>query len=356
MNVLIVKIAAIGDVVMALSMVDAIYKKDSNAKITWLCGKAVEPLLRSLNSINELFVIDESKLLAGNHFEQMSVLLKVWKRLFGRRFDLIVTGNPDPRYRLLSLTTIGKERRSFTRNGTRLWPVKGRYHGSEYIRLITDIDGPDAEPGYLPRVTLPLREEIRSQLNLDSAPRIAIAPGGAKNVLNDSSLRRWPITSYVTLARRFIKDGIQVILTGAVSDEWVREKFSQLPVLDLIGNTTLVDLVGLYELCDLVITHDSSPLHLALLAGTPVVALFGPTNPREFVPRTDLVTILWGGEHLACRPCYDGKTYADCNNNVCMQSISVDMVYKAVKELLLNKKERKYSSSSIMDGHSHKKN
>jgi heptosyltransferase-2 len=62
-------------------------------------------------------------------------------------------------------------------------------------------------------------------------------------------------------------------------------------------------------------------MHLAFLARTPTIALFGPTRPTERLPHDVRARMLWGGAHLACRPCYDGRDYAPCPNNVCIQAI-----------------------------------
>jgi heptosyltransferase-2 len=76
-------------------------------------------------------------------------------------------------------------------------------------------------------------------------------------------------------------------------------------------------------------------MHVAVLAGTPLVALFGPTDPRWFIDDTRKSTrVLWGGENLACRPCYDGKNFAPCTDNLCLKSISAGQVYTVAKEML----------------------
>ncbi|MCD6250038.1 MAG: glycosyltransferase family 9 protein, partial [candidate division Zixibacteria bacterium] len=120
---------------------------------------------------------------------------------------------------------------------------------------------------------------------------------------------------------------------GGPGDEWIITSFADLKVIDLVGKTSLVELVALYRKCDAVITHDSGPMHLAGLAGAPLVALFGPTNPYEKVPRNGLHEILWGGEDLACRPCYDGKGYDNCQDNLCMKQISVVEVFNAINSV-----------------------
>ena len=132
-------------------------------------------------------------------------------------------------------------------------------------------------------------------------------PGGAKNVLRESALKRWPVQHYVAVARALLADGLDVALVGNSDDEWVRPHFAGMGVTDLMGGASLPETLDLFANSDLVIAHDTGPMHLARLVGARLIALFGPTSPSNFVLPDDATTVLWGGEHLACRPCYDGK-------------------------------------------------
>ncbi|HVZ80629.1 MAG TPA: glycosyltransferase family 9 protein [bacterium] len=331
MRVLVIKIGAVGDVVMALSGVEAARDRWPNAHITWLCGRTVEPLLRVYGHVDEVIGVDDVGLLRGNLAEKIKVLIGVWARLFLRSFDLVVTGHSDRRYRWLSVTARAKERRGFD---DRLNLVPGRYHGDEYARLIL---GQDYPTGRLFRPA-PLRPsldpELEKAIPADGHPLIAFAPGGAKNILRDDSLRRWPVGHYAELAAKLLAGGYQVVLTGAESDRWILEYFKGLGVVDLVGKTTVTDLIAVYGKCRLVVTHDSGPMHLAALAGARVLALFGPTIPSEKVPLGGLVHSLWGGEELPCRPCYDGRNYAKCSRNICLEDIGVERVLAEAKGIL----------------------
>ncbi len=333
-KVLIVKIAAVGDVVMALAMLEPFLQKDPDAQITWVCGKTVEPLLRQVGKIHELIVVDEAKLLKGGFIPKALALAGVWAKLLGRRFDLAVTGHSDPRYRLLSLPASAAIRRGFGKQADgRTGPVSGRYHADEYARLATGADGPTAVKASIPILRLPLPAELE-QILQPGKKIVALAPGGARNILRDDALRRWPLENYAQLAEKFLRDGFQVLVTGSLSDFWIRESFKNMAVTDLVGQTPLPDLIALYGKCHLVVTHDSGPLHLAVASGVPVLALFGPTVPMEKVPVSEKVSVIWGGEHLACRPCYDGKNYADCNDNQCLKSVGVERVYAEASRML----------------------
>ncbi len=341
MKVLIVKIGLLGDVVTALPMIPAARSLDPEVTITWLCGQAVAPLLRAVDGLDELLVVDERLLLAGTPLERVSELAGVWYRLLGRRFDLIASGTRDFRYELLSLTARARARRSFRRRSGRPGFIAGRYRGDEHARLVTNLDGVQAQRFAFPAVRAELPTGLASRLKNLPRPAIAIAPGGATNFLKDDSaagsrrpLARWPLESYVLLAQRLLERGWSVVLTGAQSDLWVSAAFDHLHVLNLIGETNVTDLLALYDQCDAVVTHDSGPLHIAVLAETPLVALFGPTNPAEVVPSSPKIRALWPGRELACSPCYDGRNYAPCQDNVCMRSISVKAIMKALDELL----------------------
>jgi heptosyltransferase-2 len=337
-KVLIIKLAAIGDVIMALPMIEEVRKSDPNTGITWLCGRTIAPLLHEIGGIDDVIAIDDSRLLSANLFGRFRTLLSIWIRLFGRKFNLVVIGHADWRYRLLTLTLRADIIRTFTRDRGRLWPIPGRHHADEYVRLITGYDGPESVPITPLNISPPLPERLKEKLQATSySSSIAIAPGGAKNVLHEDALRRWPLADYAALADMLIRAGHRVVLTGAPDDAWVRESFDGLPVIDFIGETNLIELIALYHSCDVVVTHDSGPMHLAGLAGTPLVALFGPTNPYEKVPHDTRTKIIWGGENLACRPCYDGRTYADCRDNQCLKSISPDRIFEAVGNILKNK-------------------
>jgi heptosyltransferase II len=152
-------------------------------------------------------------------------------------------------------------------------------------------------------------------------------------------LRRWPLANYVALTRVLLGRGYEVVLTGSAEDAWVRESFGELlhtqsGVKDLIGRTSLPELVATYDACDAVVTHDTGSLHVAGISKAAVLAIFGPTNMGNFLPRRERVRGVWGGERLACRPCYDGREFAACPRNVCMEDVGVERVVRELEDLL----------------------
>jgi heptosyltransferase-2 len=318
---------------MALPMVETLRQKEPSAYITWVCGRGIEDLLKAYGKIDELIPIDEAVLLKGGPFARLRVVLALWAKLLFRRYDLVVTGYADFRYRLLSWTVWAEKRRSFDRKKSRPQPIPGRYFGDEYVRLVTDIDGPSAIQCHIPKIQIPLSKSLQAILVTSKrVKRVALVPGGAKNILRDDAVRRWPLENYKKLGFSFLKEGFQVLVVGAATDAWVSETFQNSKIINLVGKTDLKELVSVFNICDLVVSHDSGPMHVAILAGAPTVALFGPTNPFEKTRKQNRV--IWGGAELACRPCYDGRNYADCKNNLCMKSIAVEKVREVSLQML----------------------
>ena len=322
-TVLIVKLAAIGDVVMALPMITALRAQDPATHITWLCGTTVAPLLERVEGIDELVTIDDVAVLAGNQARKAQAVIAGWSALSGRRFDLVLTAHSDPRYRMLAARVRARERRWLGERRPRPRLVPGRYHGDEYVRLVTDVDDGTAVRYAAPALRATLDAAVAERLAaIDARRLIALAPGGASNPARDNPLRRWPLERYVELARLLTANGDAVLLTGGDDDRWVRAAFEGVGVIDIVGATTLPGLAALFARCAAVVTHDSGPLHIARLVDAPVVGLFGPTAPSSVVRGAERLIALWPGVELPCAPCYDGQEFAACASNRCLQRIA----------------------------------
>lgn len=318
---------------MSLAMLERIDKVYPNAEITWVCGKIVEPVLREVKRINKLIVINERKLLSGNSFQKISVLTSIWKKLFNQKYDLVVNGHSDKRYNLLNLTVRKLKFKKYIQNSGRTI-IPGRYYAADYAKLIDGVDDYKMTPAVLPKlvVDVPEKDILLSKMK---GKKVILNPAGAKNLLNGGEVRRWPIEYYVKLAEDLIKSNVNVIIVGNENDKWIDEYFQGLSVLNLTGDSNLLDLLCLYNNSDLFITHDTGPFHLAKLTNIKILALFGPTLPYSFFNHPDeQVSTLWKGDELTCSPCYNGKSFADCNNNICMKNLSVEEVTRTAKSML----------------------
>jgi ADP-heptose:LPS heptosyltransferase len=102
--------------------------------------------------------------------------------------------------------------------------------------------------------------------------------------------------------------------------------------LDLIGKTSLLQLGAVLDRCDLLVSGDTGPLHLATAVKTPVLALFGAINPFRTGPVGDGHRVL-RHEELPCVPC----VAKSCTNPIdleCMERITPAEVFEAVVEML----------------------
>lgn len=152
-------------------------------------------------------------------------------------------------------------------------------------------------------------------------------------------LRRWPLENFIELGRQILQNhDCLIILTGVASEreesEQVAVALGEENVINLVGKTSLHQLLVLYTLCDLMVTNDSGPSHFASITDLAVVTLFGPETPLLYRALGKNRIALSAG--LACSPCvssYNHRATA-CNDNQCMKQLSVEMVYNACDALL----------------------
>lgn len=150
-------------------------------------------------------------------------------------------------------------------------------------------------------------------------------------------LRKWETARFVDLSRRVLATFPQatIVVTGAPAEQPAAERLCREIGADravsVAGKTTLRELLTLYTIADVLVTNDSGPAHFASLTPVHTVVLFGPETPRLFAALSPATTIIW--KELACSPCVSvfNHRLSPCRNNVCMQAITVDEVFDAVR-------------------------
>ncbi len=326
---LIVKLGQIGDVIMAIPAVSALHAQ--GFEIDWLCGRAVRPLLECYSWIR-VIPVDDAALLCGGPVDRLLAIARLWASVLATKYDLCATLYYDRRFHLLTLPIRSRRRVVLSRKSRATTLLTGRRHTDEYARVLLQTEDsfreescPLVRPDRLPAFRWPAEASSR---------RIAIVPGGTKNVLGEQVLRRWPIDNYVLLGRRMLERGWEVVLLGGPDDAWARPHFQHLAVTDLVGKLSLPEVVGACDGCDAVVSHDTGPLHLAGLSRASVIGIFGPTDPATFLPRRPFSLAIWGGQGFACRPCYDGRDFAPCQFNGCMHQVTPELVLRELDFLL----------------------
>jgi 3-deoxy-D-manno-octulosonic-acid transferase/heptosyltransferase-1 len=140
----------------------------------------------------------------------------------------------------------------------------------------------------------------------------------------------WSDQKFAQLSERILQElNVPVVFTGgdASATEGI-QSFMTLPSVDLAGRTTLRDLACLFRQASLLVTTDSGPMHLAAAVETPVVALFGPTDPARTGPYGDGHTVI--RMEMPCSPCF----FRTCDTKLCMREITVEDVFQAVRKKL----------------------
>jgi heptosyltransferase-2 len=292
----------------------------------------VAPLVELFDGVNDIVVADDVALLRGGAAARTRAVVSLWRALAARRFDVTLLAHGDRRYRVALLPArLGRVRALAPHRDGRMLPIPGRYFGDEYARMLDTERSRGPLVGHAPLATLraPLGRAVES-----ATVGVVLVPGGARNLLRESALRRWPVERYRLVAEALLSQGTHVTLVGDTSDTWARPSFAGLDLRDEIGTQSIAGTLALLARARLVITHDTGPLHLAALVRAPILGVFGPTMPTQFMPPHPFVDAIWGGAHLACRPCYDGREFAACTNNLCVQDVSVEEVLHRARVLL----------------------
>ncbi len=130
---------------------------------------------------------------------------------------------------------------------------------------------------------------LLAEIEMENAdPLIALHAGGGQNPGQEQVSKRWSSGNFQSLAERLSHTlGARILLVGGPDDKPVAAAIrssSSPQFADLAGRLTFPQLGALLQRCHLFIGNDSAPMHLAAAVGTPVVALFGPTSPQRYGP------------------------------------------------------------------------
>lgn len=136
--------------------------------------------------------------------------------------------------------------------------------------------------------------------------------------------KRWPAPRYAALGDALAGRGFRVVLLGSPAEASLSARVASgmlHPPLDLTGRTSLPALLGVLSALRLLVTNDSGPMHLAAALGTPLVAVFGPTDERETAPVSDRVRLV--RQPVSCAPCLLRECPID---HRCMRGVDADRV------------------------------
>jgi len=178
-----------------------------------------------------------------------------------------------------------------------------------------------------------LKKLQRLNTSITSKSKIIILNPNASELL---PLRRWPLAHYQKLAEKLLtlKD-TYLVITGIASEkpdaQAICQHVNSDRCIDFIGQTTLRELIDLYEISSLLISNDSGPAHFSSLTDIPSIVLFGPETPLLYGPLSPHCTPVTS--NFACSPCVSAFNHrkSACTNNRCLQVISPERIFELVK-------------------------
>ena len=160
----------------------------------------------------------------------------------------------------------------------------------------------------------------------------------ALNLGTTWTTKRWDIVNFSDVIRQVthLTPEIKVVLTGSSEEQELAKALpTSLSVINLIGKTDILQLGALLERCEVCLTCDSGPMHIAAAVGTPTVTLFGPTSPMRHQPYGTGHTVI--EKSVSCRPCYKRMCHRHDAPNLCMKEIGTAEVVKALEMQLRRK-------------------
>ena len=334
-KILIIKMTAVGDVVLSTAAFKAIRDKFPNAQITCLTSPSASAIVDSCPYINDVIVFDP---LAPKNFKAIWHKAKELRRY---HFDKVVDLQNNRASHLLSFLTMPKESYGYN-NGKFGFLLSKKVKNN--IRNIPPVEhqfrvlkmmGIDYDPDLRLELNPSPKDDAYVQELLDSEWL-----AGTQNFvgLNISASKEWPSKNWSLEHMAKLCDilghkNIRVILTGESKDRPLSRKLiakARAKPASFVGKTTILQLAAIIKRCRVYISPDSAPLHVAAGMGVPIIAFFGPTDARRHMPPADKNVILH--KPMKCSPCYSGV--CKIQTHACMNNISPEEVARKVLQFI----------------------
>jgi lipopolysaccharide heptosyltransferase I len=340
-RILLIKPSALGDVVHALPVAATLHRRYPNIRLDWLVEEEAADIVRDHPAISAVVVSGRRRWLRQlRGVRQIAPTLGEVARFVAdlrrRRYDAVLDLQGLFKSALYVMATGARIRVGFAegREGSP-WVLTHRiaappqpvHAADRYLALAAAVGATEPVREYAIALTPQALAVAESVLARCARPRVILHPSARWRT------KLWEVERWRELAASLLADGLGVMITGGQEDGRMAAQIGAglVPApLSLAGRLSLKELAAVLGGADLMVTVDSGPMHMAAAMGTPVVALFGPTDPRRTGP-LGAGTVLQ--RPLPCSPCLQrGCQIADVNR--CMRDLSVAEVLTAVRALL----------------------
>lgn len=340
-RILLVKPSALGDVVHTLPVAATLHRRYPNIPLDWLVEEEAADIVRGHLAVAGVIVSARKRWLRQlQHPTQIPTTLGEMRRFIAelrwRHYDAVLDLQGLFKSALYVMVTGAPVRVGFAEGRECApWILTHRVvappqpvHAVErYLALASAVDATDPVHEYHISLSPEDLTAARSHLATCPRPRVVVHPAARWRT------KLWELPRWRELAASLLAEGIGVVLTGSGEDHVIAEGIcsgmNPRP-LSLVGRLSLKQLVAVLQDVDLMITVDSGPMHIAAAVGTPVVALFGPTDPLRTGPRGPGRILR---RELPCSPCLQRGCQIE-DTYRCMRDLSVAEVLGTVRNLL----------------------
>ncbi|MBI4972066.1 MAG: lipopolysaccharide heptosyltransferase II [Candidatus Omnitrophica bacterium] len=335
-KILFFKLGSLGDLVLAIPSFRMIRHKFPEAHIALLVDEKWLKIVEPCPYLDEIIPFRRDKLWSlGLRFPALSSLIR------RKEFDMSIDLQNTSKTHWLAFLGCIPERYGYQRGSTGKLlnrgiagfsnPLPPLEHQFQILKQL----GIEKLDDRLELWTKPSEEDrMRRTLEQSWSSEKAFLVGFVLGASPKWPTKRWPIESFILLADQLKrKFQARIVLVGSAQDRSLARTFlskHREGVIDLVGKTSLGELVAVMKYLRALVTPDSAPLHVATAAAVPVVALFGPTNPGRHLPPGAKVEMHW--KQIECAPCYSGE----CKNSdrvACMKQISVNEVLMSIERM-----------------------
>jgi ADP-heptose:LPS heptosyltransferase len=345
-RIVCLRLERIGDLLMTLPAIVDLKDAFPGASIDLVVGRWNRDVAAAIPGINRIETLDASWLSRDGGGRGMMTLVREASRWRSRRYDLAINFEPDIRGNMVMAAIGAAWTAGFVSGG-------GGTLLDSALDYDTTIHTSDNACALVRAVAAGVPSQERTSpavpltipaANRDEAVRLLARFNGARpigiHVSAGRAIKQWPETRFREVAEHLVRDRhAAIVLTGAISDraqvDIARAGLPPARVLDLTDGVDLLTAAAVLERLDLLVTGDTGPMHLAHAIGTPVVAVFGPSDPVRYAPRGlhDRVVRV----DLPCSPCNRIRVPpARCTGHTpdCLARVEVSAVLRAIDDVL----------------------
>ena len=341
-RILLLRLERIGDLLMALPAMADVRAAAPSARIDLVVGSWNADLARAIEPVNGVQMLDARWLAREGEGLGVRTLIRAARRWRAADYDLAINFEPDIRSNML-LAASGAAWTAGYRSGgggallDLALDYDPRAHTTDNARrLVAAVFGKARRDDPSRALVVPEEAHTNAARRLSSARGTLIG----LHVSGGRPIKQWDPERFADVARRLVAGGdATIVLTGSAADRPLVDRVKQhLPAgraIDVAGDVDLLTLAGILARLDVLITGDTGPMHLATAVDTPVVAVFGPSDPVRYGPRGPANRIV--RVDLPCAPCNRIRLPPDrCTGHTpdCLALVTADHVFTAVRSVL----------------------